>query len=225
VRALISRLVELMFELGALQIRPSDPVTWTSGARMPVYNDNRRLISHPHARALVTDGMKEIVYSQAVQPEGVVGTATSGIAPAASLADILKIRLYYVRPRTKSHGLARRVEGFCEGDLGCRVVLVEDLVSTGGSSATAAEAIHSTGFSLLYGIAIFSYGFAEADQTFEAMPFPFTMQTLITLDDVLAFGSKMGYLKMHEIELLRGWQADPFGWSKNRTALGEHGTR
>lgn len=215
-RTLISQLVELMFELNSFQFRPSEPVIWASGARMPVYNDNRRLLSHPHARRLVIDGIKEIVHSQAVQPEGVVGTVTGGIVPAASLADRLTIRLYYVRPRAKSHGLTRKVEGFCEGDFGRRVLLMDDLVSTGGSSVAAAEAIHTAGFSLLYGIAIFSYGFVEADQNFDAMSFPFTMQALITLDDVLSFGSELGYLKMHEIELLRGWQSDPFGWSKGQ---------
>lgn len=217
--AIRTQLTELMLDLGTFGLRPSDPVTWASGAVMPVYNDNRRLLSHPRARNLVATGMARILESLSIRPAGIVGTATGGIAPATTLADVLDLRLYYVRPNAKDHGLGHAVEGLSEGDTGLPVVLVEDLVSTGGSSSAVAGTVHAAGLSLSHGCAVFSYGFARAGRAFDALPFGFTMHALLTLDDLIEAGSATGRLGVRDVELLREWQSDPFGWAQKQGSL------
>lgn len=227
-QATVTELADLMLDLAAFRFRPEDPVRWASGAIMPVYNDNRRLLSEPRARALVTDAFCAILgANDAGTPaatdvagragvanlDGIVGTATGGIAPATSLADRLGLRFFYVRSRAKDHGLGRRVEGAGEDFRGMRVVLVEDLISTGGSSAAAALAVHEAGATLESGMAVFSYGFARADEAFAALPFSFTMTPILTVTDLYARARERDLLTAEQIALVETWLADPFGWA------------
>ena len=227
-QATVTELADLMLDLAAFRFRPEDPVRWASGAIMPVYNDNRRLLSEPRARALVTEAFCAILGANdagtlaetdlagragVANLDGIVGTATGGIAPATSLADRLGLRLFYVRSKAKDHGLGRRVEGAGEEVPGTRVVLIEDLVSTGGSSAAAALAVHEAGAVLDLGLAIFSYGFVRADEAFAALPFPFTMRPILTVAGLYARARERDLLTAAQIALLDTWLADPFGWA------------
>ena len=216
-----NQLADLMLDLGSFQLRPDNPVRWASGALMPVYNDNRRLLSEPRARVLVTDAFCDILNEAGAMPEGIVGTATGGIAPATSLADRLGIRFFYVRSGAKDHGLGRRVEGTGDGFDGMDVVLVEDLVSTGGSSAAAAAAVHEAGALLRTGIAVFSYGFSRADESFAALPFPFTMRPILTVADLYRRAKDRNLLTNNQITQLDHWLVDPFGWAEKRGEIDE----
>jgi len=174
----------LLIEVGAIELR-TDPerwFTWASGERAPIYCDNRLLMSYPEARARVADGLAEAIRSSFPDCEVIAGTATAGIPHAAWVAERLERPMVYVRARSKGHGQARRVEG--RALRGERAVLVEDLVSFGGSAYAALEALGEEGGKVIGVQAIFSYGFAEAARLFEQACVPW--QTLTDYDALLA---------------------------------------
>lgn len=220
------QLADMMFDLRTIEFRPSAPVRWTSGHLMPVYNDNRRLLAHPQARSMVVRGFEELIDSWDFKPDAVVGIATGGIAPATSLADRLGLRLYFVRSAPKGHGLARTLEGADDsgasgsaapgGAASETVVLVEDLVSTGGSSAEAANAVHNAGLRINHGVAVFSYGFAAAPERFAALGFPFVMEPLVTIEDLLRRARERGRMEARDIDFVTEWLADPYAWGASR---------
>ena len=156
----------LLSEVGAVEIRtdPKTWFTWASGKRAPIYCDNRRLISHPKARACIADGLAEAIRTRFPACELIAGTATAGIPHAAWVAERLELPMVYVRASAKEHGQGRRVEGCTPS--GEQIVLVEDLVSLGGSACSAAAALGEEGGKVIGIQAIFSYGFAEADARF-----------------------------------------------------------
>jgi orotate phosphoribosyltransferase len=204
-------LADLMLDRATFQLRPDRPVRWASGALMPVYNDNRRLLADPHARSLVADLFVELIAGLGISPVGVIGVATGGIVPATTLADRLGVRLYYARSAPKDHGLGRQVEGvgddFTEGEL----VLVEDLVSSGGSCAGAVEAARKEGARLRHGLCVFSYEFERADRTFAGLG-DFTMHPVITVAGVIQRASERTLLNAEQLSALEAWCEDPFGW-------------
>ena len=210
------RLADKMLDMGTFQVRPREPVRWASGYLMPVYNDNRRLLSHPEARRLVAAGFAEEVRRQKLEIDGVVGTATAGIAPATALADLLGTRLYYVRSGAKSHGLKRRVEGTDSSPAPERVVLVDDVVSTGGSCADAATAVHSEGLLVVGGLCVFSYGFDESRTRFARLGFPFEMFPLVTVSDLLERAAVRGETETEDLQCVREWLDAPFTWGEGR---------
>lgn len=210
------QLADLMLDLGTIEFCPSRPIRWVSGHLMPVYNDNRRLLADPGARLLVVRGFEEIVDHWNLSIDGVMGVATGGIAPATSLADRLGARLYFVRAAAKDHGLRRTVEGWDESAPSNTVLLVEDLVSTGGSSADAANAVHQVGMSINHGVAIFSYGFSRAAERFAALSFPFVMEALVTIEDLLGRAREHDRLEPQEIDCIRDWLTAPYSWGVGR---------
>jgi orotidine-5'-phosphate decarboxylase len=227
-------------EVGALQVRIDPPFRWASGAMMPVYNDNRRLMADPGGRTAVRRGLANLVARHGVVADAVAGTASAGIAPATLLAEELELPLYYVRSSTKEHGRRRLIEGAPEDLAGQRIILVEDLISTGGSSVAAAEALIAAGAEVVACLAIFSYGFAAAEERFGNLPGSppvYPLATVSQLIDVLTRGgdetgvsgggsgvsadadagcgagsSGGGRLTAEEAALLRDWMEDPFGW-------------
>ena len=213
-------LAKIMLDMGTFRFRPDDPVVWASGYTMPVYNDNRLLLSYPEARALVVQGFSEILERWGCEVSAIVGTATAGIAPATSLADALGKRLYYVRSGSKDLGLGRQVEGVDREPRG-RVLLVEDLVSTGGSSAEAALAVHNAGLTLNHGVAIFSYGFERADDRFASLPFDFVLEPVVELGTLLRIASQQSLLDSEQIEVIESWIASPFEWGADRSGKGD----
>ncbi|MCG8477722.1 MAG: hypothetical protein MI724_01400, partial [Spirochaetales bacterium] len=167
-----TELAGFALEIGAFRIVPRDPVTWASGYRMPVYNDNRLLLRYRRGRELVRDGLLALLESEDVTDswDGVAGTASAGIAPALLIAEATGLDFFYVRGAAKGHGLGRRIEGLSPGELAsalpfrpagdeapARILLVEDLLSTGGSAAAAAEALMEVGAEVPLCLAIFSY--------------------------------------------------------------------
>jgi orotate phosphoribosyltransferase len=213
-----ARLAEQALALGAIRLNVTDPFTWVSGYRMPIYNDNRRLLADASTRSLVAEGFREILGVLGYDPENIAGTATAGIPHATTLADRLSKPLSYVRSSSKGHGLGQQIEGLGpDGSYGGqRVVLVEDLISTGGSSIKAVEAIVAAGGVCPYTLAIFTYGMEVATKAFSALTPSCTFHTILTYDVMVQTALEKGYIDQKASEALRAWKDDPFGWGEQR---------
>ncbi len=223
------QLAALALQVGALKINPGTPFRWASGALMPVYNDNRLLLRYPRGRELVRRGLQELVRGDAdgvdVKTGGgaggggaavIAGVATGGIVPAALLADALGLEMVYVRPAAKEHGLKRSIEGDSGAGLGgTAVVLVEDLISTGGSSVAAALALIDAGAQIVQSLGIFSYGFSVAEARFREAGIP-PFRTILTFPTLLEVARNENYLNEEELMEIENWQRDPFGWGAGR---------
>ena len=208
-----SELIAAARSAGALSVRTDPPFRWASGAMMPVYNDNRRLLATPRGRSIVRRGLAQLVTEHGISCDAVAGTASAGIAPATLLAEELQLPLYYVRSEAKGHGRRRRIEGAPDTGLeASRVLLVEDLISTGGSSASAAEALSEAGAQVVACLAMFSYGFPRAAERFAELPGAPPIYTLATVDDLITDAASEGWLSGAQLSLLRAWRDDPFGW-------------
>lgn len=200
-------------EAGALTIRTDPPFRWASGAMMPVYNDNRILMATPRGRRAVINGFADVIAEEGLEFDAVAGTASAGIAPATLLAERFGCPLYYVRSESKGHGRQRLIEGAPDARLdGLRVLLIEDLISTGGSSARAAEALIAAGAAVTACLAIFSYGFAGAAERLRALPGSPGVRVLASVTDLIQDGRVRGWLSAEDGALLDEWLADPFGW-------------
>ena len=181
---------------------------------MPIYNDNRMFLFHPDTRRMIAEGLADIVEERGIAPEVVAGTATAGIPHGALLADVLALPFIYIRDKPKGHGLKNRIEGLdAESDLeGRRVVVIEDLISTGGSSARAVEAVREASGACDWCISIFSYGLEKADQEFGALSPACNYTSLLTFPTLLETAMSGGFLTQDQIALLAAWREDPFGW-------------
>jgi orotate phosphoribosyltransferase len=181
---------------------------------MPVYNDNRMFLFHPETRRWIVQGLADLVAEEEIDPQVVAGTATAGIPHGTSLADHLGLPFIYIREKPKAHGLRNRIEGIdAESDLdGRRVLIIEDLVSTGGSSARAVEAVREARGECSWCLAIFSYDLEPAAEAFAALQPPCHVRSLLTFEVLLQTAKEVGYLEADQIELLEEWRADPFGW-------------
>ena len=203
-------------QLGAIRLRPEDPFSWASGYRMPIYNDNRQLLALPKARALVAEAFSEMMLSLDFDPDNIAGTATAGIPHATTLADRLAKPLSYVRSSGKDHGLHQQIEGLGPSGSyeGANVLLIEDLISTGGSSIKAVEAIVSAGGVCPYTLAIFTYGLQASLDAFTNLVPACTAYTILAYDSMVATALKIGYVDESGAALLNEWRNDPFGWGE-----------
>jgi orotate phosphoribosyltransferase len=183
---------------------------------MPIYNDNRMFLFHPDARRTIARGLADIVDREKIFPEVVAGTATAGIPHGALLADLLSLPYIYIRDKPKAHGLRNRIEGLdADSDLGGRtVVVIEDLVSTGGSSARAVEAVREANGRCGWCLSIFSYGLQKAARQFAALEPPCAHASLLTFPVLMDVARAGGFLSEGQIGLLEDWRADPFGWGE-----------
>lgn len=183
---------------------------------MPIYNDNRMFLFHPEMRRIIARGLADIVLAEGIAPEVVAGTATAGIPHGALLADVLSLPYIYIRDKPKAHGLKNRIEGLdADSDLDGRVVVViEDLISTGGSSARAVEAVREAKGSCDWCLSIFSYGLEKAAEQFEALDPPCNFTSLLTFPVLLETALTGGFLSDDQIALLADWREDPFGWGE-----------
>lgn len=201
-RAIVAR---ALLEAGTVGITPDEPVTFKSGLRSPVYVDNRKLIFQPRPWRTIVNAFA------AALPEGepvIAGVETAGIPHSSALAFSAGLPSVFVRKETKDHGLGRRVEG---GDVrGRRTILVEDMVTTGGSSLSAVEALREAGAEIAHCFAIITYGFGEALEAFEAAGV--TLTTLTTFDVVVAEALEDGTIDERQAEIVRSWLADPHAW-------------
>lgn len=183
---------------------------------MPIYNDNRMFLFHPETRRTIVRGLAETIAEHGIAPEVVAGTSTAGIPHGALLADFLALPFIYIRDKPKSHGLRNRIEGLdADSDLGeRRVVVIEDLISTGGSSARAVEAVREAKGAVQWCLAIFSYGLEKAAEQFAALDPPCAFTSLLTFPVLLDVAREGGFLSHDQIALLAEWREDPFGWGE-----------
>jgi orotate phosphoribosyltransferase len=205
-----------LLEIGAVSLKIDPPFTWASGRLSPIYCDNRLLMSYPERRREVTKGFVAIIEGQGWSPDVIAGTATAGIPHAAWLADHLGLPMVYVRGSAKQHGKGNRIEGVLEA--GKKVVLVEDLISTGGSSIDAAKGVVEAGGELLGVGAIFTYGLEKATTAFADAGFSFT--TLTTFNVLMEQAIEMGSLSPEHKDVIAEWQQDPAAWSSSRGGAG-----
>jgi orotate phosphoribosyltransferase len=183
---------------------------------MPIYNDNRMFLFHPEMRRVIAQGLADIIQAEGISPEVVAGTATAGIPHGALLADLLALPYIYIRDKPKAHGLKNRIEGLdADSDLeGRSIVVIEDLISTGGSSARAVEAVREANGDCTWCLSIFSYGLEKASEQFEALTPPCSFDSLLTFPTLLDVARDGGFLTEDQIALLAAWREDPFGWGE-----------
>lgn len=203
-----SKIAEYLLKIKAVEFRPERPFTWASGWKSPIYCDNRKTLSYPQVRKAITDAFVQRIKSDYPGATAVAGVATGGIAQAALVADVLDMPMIYVRSKPKGHGLENMVEG--QLDPNAKYVVIEDLVSTGGSSAKAVSAILDAGGSVVGTISIFSYGFPQAEATFAAAGTSY--QPLTTLETMLAKAEEIGYLSVDQMATIQEWSQSPSTW-------------
>ncbi len=209
----VSRLLsEKLLKISAVKLQPANPFVWASGWNSPIYTDNRRTLSYPEIRTFIKVELTRLVTEHFGDVQAVAGVATGAIAQGALVADELDLPYVYVRSNPKDHGL----ENLIEGDLrpGMKVVVIEDLVSTGKSSLKAVEAIRAAGCEVVGMLALFTYGFPVAERNFEEAGVK-----LITLSDyntMIDVALETNYITEGEIETLRRWRKDPANWVPER---------
>ncbi len=204
------RIAGILLEIGAIRIQLDSPIRFASGILSPIYCDNRLLMGRPDHRVHVIDGLTEAVRTSAASAECVAGTATAGIPHAAWVADRLALPMVYVRAEAKAHGKSKQIEG---GDVRDRnVVVVEDLVTTGGSSLRTLTALRDAGARVDHCVAIFSYGFREADEAFQSAKCSLTCLT--GFDALLEAHTQLDEASRAE---LQRWHADPHAWDGRAT--------
>jgi orotate phosphoribosyltransferase len=201
-------LVAGLLDAGAVRLSPKSPFTWASGLRAPIYCDNRQLLGFPELRSAIRSALAEL--AQQAKPTLIAGTSTAGIPWATLVADELGLPMVYVRPEPKKHGMSRQVEG-PHAD-GHRIVLIEDLISTGGSSIKCVEALRREDAQVLEVLALFSYGLPQADAAFQAAAVD--LKVLATFQDLAARAKDKGILDQRDAESLAEWRADTAGWSR-----------
>jgi orotate phosphoribosyltransferase len=179
--------------------------TWVSGIKSPVYCDNRMTISYPSVRNQIAEGFAQIIREKYPETEIIAGTATAGIPHAAWVAAILNLPMVYVRSSAKEHGKGKQTEGVLP--LGAKVVLIEDLLSTGGSSMKACESLTHEGAIVLATLAIFSYNFPQVDSIFAEKDIPF--ETLTDYRTLLPIAVEKGYVDAKSMDVLMKWSQDP----------------
>ena len=192
-----------LLDIGAVHLRPNDPFTWTSGIKSPIYCDNRLTLSFPSVRKEIINGFSSLL--EKVEVDVIAGTATAGIPHAALLADQLDLPMVYVRGSAKGHGKQNQIEGKIEK--GQKVVLVEDLISTGGSVIQAAEALRESGAEVVAIVAIFTYEFQKAYDALEEADLP--TYVLTSYSTLLSVAKEQGTITSDQENRLNEWRKDP----------------
>ena len=199
-----------LMDIKAVMLRPDEPFVWASGWHSPIYCDNRRILSYPEIREKVCGWMADIIRKQYPDVEVIAGVATGAIAHGYLVAHLLGKPFCYVRPKPKDHGTGSQIEGILEK--GAKVVIVEDLISTGMSSLAAKNALVNAGADVMGMVAIFSYNFNQARKAFEDANVELT--TLSNYDTLIEVANETGYVKDEEINVLKAWRISPSSWGK-----------
>lgn len=202
-----------LLQIKAVKLSPQEPFTWASGWRSPIYCDNRKTLSHPQVRAFIKTRFAAIVRDRFKDAEIIAGVATGGIAHGALVADELELPFIYVRTGAKGHGLKNQVEG--DLTTGNKVVVIEDLISTGGSSLNAVDALRDAGMDVLGMAAIFTYGFDVATDAFAKADVE--LHTLTNYRTLLEQAIAMDTIKQSELPKLNEWRQDPANWGQEFT--------
>ena len=197
-----------LLEVGAIQLNYKQPFTWSSGWKSPIYCDNRITLSYPVVRSYIKENLVRAIRLNFPRVDCIAGVATAGIPQGALVAEMMGLPFVYVRPKPKEHGMGNLIEGKVEK--GARVVLVEDLISTGGSSLKAAQAMQEAGCKVIGMVAIFTYGFETAEKNFAEAGIP-----LVCLSDfthLLQQAVDQKYLDENQLVYVKSWRLDPANW-------------
>lgn len=194
-----------LLEIKAIKLQPKNPFTWASGWKSPFYCDNRKTLSFTDVRSYVKLELAHAILAHFPQATAVAGVATGAIAQGAMVADELNMPFCYVRSKAKDHGMGNLIEG--ELPVGAKVVVVEDLISTGGSSLKAVEALRQAGFEVVGMVASYTYGFAVAEEAFAQAGVK--LVTLTDYEHVVERALETGYIQDSDVELLHRWRKDP----------------
>lgn len=203
-------IAEKLLQVKAVALKPQGFFTWASGWKSPIYCDNRKVLSHPFVRDFIKSELCNVVFEKFEQAELLAGVATAGIPWGAMVSDQLKLPFIYVRPKPKEHGLGNQIEGECKP--GQKVVVIEDLVSTGKSSLQAVDALLDKGLNVIGMVSIFTYGFPVAQQEFDKRSIKY--YSLTDYSSLLSLASEQGTLTEQELALLESWRNDPAGWMR-----------
>ncbi len=197
-----------LLDIGAIKLNHQKPFTWSSGWKSPIYCDNRLALSYPPIRSFIKKALAMAIRENFPEAECIAGVATAGIPQGALVSEELGLPFVYVRPKPKEHGMGNLIEGKIELDQ--KVVLVEDLISTGGSSLKAAQAMREAGFDVIGMVAIFTYGFDQSEKSFED-----EKVSLICLSDfnhLLQEALDRKYLNENQLIYVKSWRLDPANW-------------
>jgi len=204
------KVAESLLQIKAIKLQPKTPFTWASGWKSPIYCDNRLALSHPSIRTYIRQKLSEVVQEEFGSVQMISGVATAGIAQGVLVAQELGLPFTYVRSDAKAHGRQNQIEG--EVVEGQRVVVIEDLVSTGMSSLRAVKALREAGCDVVGLVSIFNYGFEEAIQNFAEAKC--RLISLCTYDSLLDFAIEYNYVQQADAELLREWRYSPSTWGQ-----------
>lgn len=199
-----------LLNVKAIKLQPNDPFTWASGWKSPFYCDNRKTLSYPGLRNFVKLELVHTILEHFPEAEAVAGVATGAIAQGALVADELNLPFVYVRSKAKDHGMGNLIEG--ELEKGSKVVVVEDLISTGGSSLKAVAALREAGYEVVGMVASYTYGFPVAAEAFAEAGV--RLETLTDYDHVVAEAVATGYIAESDVEVLAEWRKNPSEWRK-----------
>jgi len=202
------KVAEFLLQIKAIKLQPANPFVWASGWKSPIYCDNRKTLSYPSIRTFIRQAYAELILDSFGKPDVIAGVATGGIAQGALVAQELGLPFIYVRTSAKAHGLGNQIEGDFEA--GQKVVVIEDLISTGGSSLSAVSALRAAGCEVKGLVAIFSYGFDVANKSFKEAKCPF--ETLTNYDFLIEEALRHEYINEADLESLKKWREDPSNW-------------
>jgi orotate phosphoribosyltransferase len=205
-----SKIAEFLLQIKAIKLQPENPFTWASGWKSPIYCDNRKTLSYPQIRTFIRQQFVTEINEKFAKPDVIAGVATGGIAQGALIAQEMGLPFVYVRSEAKKHGLTNLVEGVVEKDQS--VVVIEDLISTGGSSIKAIEALRDQGCKVKGMVAIFTYGFEEANANLKKAKCP--TSTLCDYNTLIEVALKHKYITENDVESLNQWRISPSTWKQ-----------
>jgi len=204
-------IAEKLLKIKAVKLQPAHPFTWASGWKSPIYCDNRKTLSYPEIRQTIKIELARLINEYFSETTAIAGVATGGIPHGALVADFLELPYVYVRSAPKDHGLENLIEG--ELKPRSKVAIIEDLISTGGSSLKAVQAIRNFGCEVTGMLAIFTHGFPVAEQQFKEAKVP--LLTLSNYNAVIEEAVRINYINEADIAILQEWRKDPANWSPN----------
>ena len=197
-----------LLQVGAVKLSPDQPFTWASGWKSPIYCDNRKILSFPYERDFIKSELCSVIFEQYPEAEVLAGVATAGISWGAMAADQLKLPFVYVRPKPKEHGMGNQIEGVVPA--GKKVVVIEDLISTGKSSLAVCDVLKQVGAEVIGMVSIFNYGFQQGIKAFEAAGIP--TQSLTNYMVLLELSLQQKTIEDHQLEVLQSWREAPEVW-------------
>lgn len=205
------KIADSLLNIQAVTLKPNEPFAWTSGLRSPIYCDNRLTLSYPEVRREIAKGLKTLIEERYSDVEMIAGTATAGIPHAAWVSELMNLPMCYVRSKAKGHGKGNQIEGKVVP--GQKVVVVEDLISTGGSVITAVQALREAGCEVLGAVSIFTYELEKGKQAFAQENI--ASQSLTDFSTLVQVAIEKGYISDNDQEGLMSWSKDPEEWSKH----------